>query len=219
MKRLLAAEAIFSTMRALGLNDEDKEFEDMLRLCTDIAVEGMDWNEDVMIAAMERAGEENWCLTFMTWKFWTAEAEAESLLDLLLVLVGEGRRAIEDGVHSGKTVGAGAGFADATESAGYEDLSGDGAPGGRCAESEAGTTETEFLGNRTEDEETAADWLAGAASVGLAQEYGEKVGVPREGPGEASDEAGRVERRKTCFGSLPPMSEHRTTLYAKGVCR
>lgn len=219
MKRLLAAEAIFDAMIAAGLNDEEIEFEHMLRLCTDIAVEGMDWNEDVLMAAADRSGEENWCLTFMTWKFWSQGAKAETLTDLLLDLVGEGRKAIENGVFAGTATGTGAGTADAAEPAGDAGLPGDGAQSGRCAESEAGPTEAELLDYRTEDEETAADWLAGAAAVGLAQTFGPEVGIPGEGPGEASDEAGRVEGRKKSFPGLPPMSEHRTTLYAQGVCR
>lgn len=219
MKRLVAAEAIFTAMRAQGLNDEEKEFEDMLRLCTDIAVEGMDWNEDVLQAGTEIAGDGNWALTFMTWKFWSADADAETLTDLLMYLVDEGRRAIEDRVFAGEAAGAGAAAADRSEQACHADVPGDGAAGGGCLAAEAGTAEAELLGHRTEDQETAANWLAGAAAVGLAQERGPGLGIPGEGPPAASDETGRVEGRKKSFGSLPPMSEHRTSLYAQGVCR
>lgn len=217
MNRLLAAEAIFEKMEELGLNDEEKEFEDMLRLCTDIAVEGWDWNEDVLQAGTEIAGDGNWALTFMTWKFWTDKA-ADSLTGLLMDLVAEGRMAIENRVSAGTAARAGAGTADTAESACDADLSCNWAESGGCAEAEAPAAETELLGHRTEDQETAANWLAGAAAVRLAQECGPGMGVSGEEPGAASDEAGRVEGRKKSFGSLPPMSEHRTSLYAKSVC-
>lgn len=218
MKRLLAAEAIFNAMEARKIDDEDIQFENILRLCTDIAVEGAEWNEDVLEAAARICGVESWAECFMTWKFFTAEY-AEDLAGLLLDLVAEGRNAIENGVSFGEGVGVGSDAADRSEPAGDADVFGDGAAGVGCAESEAGADQAELLDHRAEDEETAADWLAGAAAVGLAQERGQDVGVSGEEPGEASDETGGVEGRKTCFGSLPPMSECRTSLYAQSVCR
>ena len=163
---------------------------------------------------------------FMSWKMCMEEQADEiwtlyDLVEELLLVAGgaKGEWEYANGISAGKTAGTGSGAADAAESACDADLPGDGAAGGRCAESEAGAAEAEYMDYGAEDEEETADWIPGTIADGSEGECGDEMGLSGQGPGEASDETGSVERRKKSFPGLPPMSEHRTTLYAQGVCR
>lgn len=208
-----------SAMEARGLNDEDQEFEDILWMTADLALsEPGDWGPDMLMTAA-RGMDRLWPEIFMSWHFWLEAQGVGSMAELFMDLVEEGRKAIENRVPAGEAAGACIGAADSAKSSCYEDLSGDGLAGGGCAESDTGAVETQLLGDRAEDAETAADWLAGAAAVGLAKERGDAMGFSGSEPGKTPDKTGCVEGRKKSFGSLPPMSERRTTLYAQSICR
>jgi hypothetical protein len=241
--RIYVLERVYDYMVNMGFDDETEVFEDILHCVVgfvcDHKVYGMDesllgrgqsrkWSRIRAKYCSQECPEPYPTETeiFMGWKMavreqldhiWTLSEVLENLK--LVAGAAKGEWESENGVSAGERTGVVAAAADAAEPACDAGLSGDGSAGGGCPGTEAGAAEAEYLDYGAEDAEAAADWISGAADHGLAQECGDEVGIPGPEPGEPSDKTGRVEGRKTSFGSLPPMSEYRTSLYAKGVCR
>ena len=241
--RVYVFERVFDFMRNMGMDEETEFFEEVLHsvvgFVCDHHVYGLDETllgrgQRLKWTKIKARYPDGQCRehfptdteVFMGWKMAMEEQVDEIwklnevLQELVLVAGGaKGEWESENGVSTGKAAGAGAAAADAAESAGDADVPGDGAAGGRCAESEAGAAEAEYMDYGAEDEEETADWIPGTIADGPAGERGGEMGLSGQGPGEASDKTGRVERRKKSFGSLPPMSKYRTSLYAESVCR
>lgn len=242
--KIYVLDRVFDYMVNLGMDEETEVFEDILHCIVERACD-RSWDADSFDKTLLARGcSRKWARirakycseecpepypteteVFMGWKmalreqvedFWSL---AEILEELTLVAGGaKGEWEDAHGVSTGKGAGIAPAIIDAAEPSGDADLPGDGTSGGGCSGTEAGAAEAEYLDYGAEDEEEETDWFPGAPVDGPSEEFGEDVGVPGPEPGEPSDETGRVEGRKKSFGSLPPMSEYRTSLYAKGVC-
>ena len=241
--RTYVLERVYDYMKKVGLDDEAEVFEEILhcvvgKIC-DSHVYGLDetllgrgvalrwWK----IRARYPDGEcrEHAPTTteiFMSWKMAVEEQvddiwSLRELLDELLLIAGgaKGEWMDANGVSAGKGAGAAAAAADTAEPLGSAGVSEHGAARGGCAGAEAGAAEAEYMDYGAKDEEAETDRILGALTRRSASERESELGFPGEGSGEAPDEAGRMEGRKTRRDRLPPMSERRTSLYAKGVCR
>lgn len=242
--RIFVCEAVYDRMVEIGLDDESEVFEDILNAIVQHVCErrayGMTEKTPVdfgvsrkwhKIKARYPEGEcrEPWPNEqeiFMGWKLAVVAQLGDDwkLWELLGELEATARKAkeeweSEDGISVGEGAGTGAESADGSEPTGDEDGTCNGVADWGRAGTEAGAVEEECLDHGEEDEETETDRILRALAFGPESECRGEMGIPWEGSGEAPDETGCVEGRKTCFGSLPPMSEHRTSLYAKGVFR
>lgn len=242
--KIYVLDRVFDYMVNLGMDEETEVFEDILHCIVECACD-QSWDADSFDKTLLARGcSRKWARirakycseecpepyptqteVFMTWKMALREQldlwSLGEVLEELKLVAGGAKGEWEDAhrVSFGKGIGAAASAADAAEQACHAGLSEYGAESGRCAGADPGPVEAECLDNGEEDEEEETDWFPGTFIDGPAEEFGEDVGVSGPEPGEPSDQAGRVEGRKKSFGSLPPMSEYRTSLYAQGVCR
>lgn len=220
LRRMRACEAIFDGLVDAGLDDEAQEFEDILWAAVDCATfEPKDWKktmeplEETAVRVKKPRMQ-----VFCEWEYFVRGCGVESLVEMFENVVELGRKAIEDGISAEERSGRSVDAADGSESACDADVSGDRAAGWGCAAAETGADQAECLDYGDEDEETPTDRLLRAIDFGPGGPRRHELGLPGEEPGEASDPPGRMERREKGFGSLPPMSEYRTSLYAQGVC-
>ena len=241
-------EAVYERMTEIGLDPESEFFEDVLMAVVGFVMDTTKWYTDSSVLAMavrirwtkirakypegearEHAPFEE--EIFIEWKKALLDqiGDVLSLTELLedLEEVAQEEKEwlespeedlCEDGVSVGEGAGTGAESADGPEPAGDAGSTGDRAADRGCAGTETGAVEAECLDYGEEDEETETDRILRALALGSESERRDDVGVPREGSGEALDETGGMERRKACFGSLPPMSKYRST-YRSQVLR
>lgn len=241
-------EAVFNRMEEIGLDPESELFLHIMEAVVAYVEAGEYYRPDHILAQAARQAHDriavkykkgecrehtpSACELFRDWTLevrgnteedWDLTALLEDLEQVAWLehdyrkLPKEGINA--NGVSAGKGAGAGAAAADTAEPVGNADGIGDRDADWGCGGAEAGDAEEECLDYGEEDEETTTDRILRALALGSESELRYDVGVSGEESGEASDETGRVEGRKTRFGSLPPMSEYRTSLYAQGVCR
>lgn len=220
LKRMRACEAIFDGLVDAGLNDEAQEFEDILWAAVDCATfEPKDWKktmeplEETAVRVKKPRMQ-----VFCEWEYFVRGCGVESLVQMFENVVELGRKAIEDGLSAEEGSRRGADAADGSEPACDAHVSGDRAAGWGCAAAETGADQAECLDYGAEDEETPTDRLLRAIDFGPGGPRWHELGLSGEEPGKASDPTGRMERCEKSFGSLPPMSEYRTSLYAKGIC-
>lgn len=242
--KIYVLDRVFDYMVNMGIDDESEVFEDILHCVVEFVCDNTIYGSfDTTI--LGRGVARKWARirakycseecpephptqteVFMTWKMALREQLGDlwslgEVLEELKLVAGGAKGEWEDAhrVSFGKGIGAAASTADAAEQACHAGLSEYGAESGRCAGADPGPVEAECLDNGAEDQEAETDRIPGTLVDGPSEECGKDVGVSGPEPGEPSDETGRVEGRKKSFGSLPPMSEHRTSLYAQGVCR
>ena len=237
-------EEVYDQMIALGMDDESEAFEDILNAVVECVCARPGYGEEGF-TPLNYGARWKWhkirsrypdgeCRehapslqeVFMDWKHAVNEQLGGAwalweVLERLEYAARATKEAVmdEDGISDGEAVGAGVGAADTAEQTCDEDLSGHRAAGGGCAAADPGSDQEECLDYGTEDEETETNRILRAIGFGSEGQCRGEVGVSGPEPGAASDEAGSLEGRKKSWPGLPPMSEHRTSLYAKGVCR
>lgn len=240
--RTYVYEKVYDYMVGCGLDDETEVFEEILHSVVGMVCDTHYGRPETLLEAGTRLrwykirarypdGEaREHCPTqtevFMGWKMSVKEQTDDfwslwELLEELMLVAGGAKGEWEgaNGVSVGKGAGTAASVVDAAESACDESVSEHGVESGGRSGTEAGAVEEEYLDYGAEDEETTTDRILRAIGFRSESQCRDEVGVSGEEPGEPSDETGRVERRKKSFPGLPPMSEHRTTLYAQGLCR
>lgn len=233
----VVCEAVYDEMMMLGLDEESDLFAEIFSSC----VQSVQWGGTPLNQGSRRShyveddGDTyhsgfrmSEVAVYMAWRMWLDEVSEGDLrlCELLDRLTEVGQQAKdeweererEDGVSAAAGDRSGADAADTTEPAGDANVSGDRASGGGCVEPDPGQAQEELLGDGGEDRESETDWATGAAAVGPESECGDDVGIPGEGSGKASDETGRVERRKTSFGCLPPPSKYSSTYRSQSLC-
>ena len=223
MKIVRTMNYVYDALEDAGLNEESIHFEDLLRAIVGAAIQ----EKEILAVALAREETKNGAYgeardqtqIFMDWKCWAEGCAGVKDFAQLVGDIVKGAKEIADGVSAAGTSGPCSGSADGEEPACDPDSPGDGVTDRGRAGTQAGAAEAELLGERAENREVAASWLAGAAAFRFESERGDDLGVSGEGPGEAPHEAGCVEGRKKSWEGLPPMSEYRTSLYAQGVCR
>lgn len=247
--RVPICEAVFDRMIELGLDPETDFFEDVLAAVVDYVMQPVRWfgetntleraavikwhkieakNPDGQAREHQPSQEE----IFVQWKKALIDQTGDdlsltALLDELeeVAMLEKDIQELpkedknEDGISVGEGAGTGAESADGSEPTGDENGTCNGVADWGRAGTEAGAVEEECLDHGEEDEEAETDRILRALAFGSESECRDEMGISGEGSGEAPDETGCVEGRETCFGSLPPMSEYRTSLYAKGVFR
>lgn len=237
MKYAVICEAVYDEMIEAGLDEESEMFSEIFSSVVEAVVEGTTplWrgkahsHYEEVTDGWERSGFRlKQCDVYLKWRMWLDEVtEGElRLCELLDRLMKAGQRAKEgwmkfehdNGVFAESGNGAGSDAADPAEPACDAGMSDHGPAGGGCAEPDPGQAQTELLGDGGEDREGEADRTARAVAVGFESECGDEMGISGEEPGEAPDKTGGVEGRKTCFGSLPPISERSSTYRSQGLC-
>lgn len=249
VSRVPICEAVYDRMLEIGLDPESEFFGDVLMAVVGLVMDTTKWYSEKTVLstavsvrwakirakypdgeAREHAPFEE--EIFMEWKKALSDqiGDGLSLTELLEELEDVAQEekewlespeedVCEDGISVGEGAGTGAESADGPEPAGNAGSTGDRAADRGRPGTETGAIEEECLDFGEEDEETETDRILRALALGSESECRDEVGVPGEGSGEAPDETGGVEGRKTCFGSLPPMSEHRTTYRAQVLRR
>lgn len=223
MKIVRTMNYVYDAMKAAGLNDESIHFEDVLRAVVGAVIR----KKEILAVALARETDKNGAYgeardeaqVFMDWKCWAESCAPGKDFAQLLDDIVKGAKEIADGVSAPGTGGPGTGSADGKEPARHSDGPGNGVANRGRTGVKTGAVEAELLGKRAENREVAAGWLARAAAFRFESERGDGLGVSGEGSGEAPHETGSVEGRKKSWEGLPPMSEHRTSLYAQGICR
>lgn len=222
---MAACDAVYDMMLELGLDEESAVFGDIFRAVVEAAGSGKTpisrYVERRQFGGNAISGAE----TYMTWRMWldsVTEGEV-GLSELLGRLLAAAAAAMEEEeranrVHDEQGTGNCADAPDPGEPAGHAGVSGNWAAGGGCPGPDPGPAETTLLGDGGEDWESEADWPSGAAAFGPeSSEWGE-VGLPGEEPGEAPDEASRLERREEGRRFVPPSPEHSSTYRSQSLC-